>query len=145
MGLINLRLATKRSIDLINLDVSRTYGGYLEGVPVPSLNERHLAGLERRLTAKYGHMGVHILPPERTIPDQADTDRRGEPIEYLPPIECVGIFESYPVENPQDDAWRLSMLVLVWHQDDLTLPFGDEARARLAAVDWDRHARDCEM
>jgi hypothetical protein len=37
------------------------------------------------------------------------------------------------------------MLVLVWHQEDLTLTFGDEAKARLAAVDWDRHARDCEM
>lgn len=145
MGLIKLRLAVNRSVELVKLEVSRTYGGFLEGAPVAGLNDSHLASLERRLTQKYGHMGVHIIPPRRTVPDPADTDRRGEPVELLPPIECVGIFESRPVENPQDDAWRVSLLVLVWHQDDLTLPFSDDAKARLAAVDWDRHARDCEM
>lgn len=145
MALTNLRLAGGRSVDLTHLEVSSTYGGLLEGVPVPSLNNRRLGRLERRLTERYPHMGFHLVPPTRTLPDLIDTGFGGEPEERLPPIECVGIFESAPVLDPRDDAWRMSMLVVVWHQDELTLPFNDAARAQLAAIDWDQHARDCEM
>jgi hypothetical protein len=144
MGLINLRLKNGRVIELLSLEVHRTYGGLLEGVPTAGLNDRHLEHLDQSLARRYSHMGVHIVPPKRIVRDPVQTDHRGEPIERMPPVECVGVFESSPVENPEDDAWRMSLLVLVWHQDDLTLPFSEAAKAQIAAVDWDGLARDGE-
>jgi hypothetical protein len=144
MGLTNLRLADGRTVDLTHLEVSRTYGGYLEGFPSAGVNDRHLARLAQRLTERYSHKGVHVLPSKRTT-DATVTGFHGEPKEELPPIECVGIFEGAPITDPREAAWRMSLLVIAWHQDDLTLPFDDDAKARLAAVDWNRHARDCEM
>ncbi|GAA2020596.1 hypothetical protein GCM10009839_16670 [Catenulispora yoronensis] len=144
MGLTSLRLTGGRSIDLISIEASRTYGGFLEGFPTAEINDHSLKRLREHLAHRYSHMGVHIIDPPRKIVSPA-RGPRDEPEELLPPIKCIGVFHSSPIDPARDDGFGISMLVIAWFQFELDLPFAAAARADLAAVAWDELARDGDL
>lgn len=58
--------------------------------------------------------------------------------EWLPNIECAGVFRSYqPARDPSRD---MSMLTIVWYQESLGLVRADLEKLR--DVDWEHYAED---
>ena len=150
----SLRLDTGREITLDKLSQSRAYSGLLEGAPNKASNDRTIQWALERAKRDNDSLGEPILiPPERrdylrehgdmqSVLDRQD-DRPPEMKripEWLPQIECVGVFRS--IRPARDQSKDASSLTIVWYQDD----FGLDARAveQLRSVDWEKHATDWE-
>jgi hypothetical protein len=143
MDIATVILATGRQIDLHNLEVSRTYGTFLEGYPFAALNDRHLARDIPSLAQRHPLAGHAVVPPARTTPPDGPTGSFG-PMELLPPIRCVGLFCSGPVSEDAEPVLVESLLAVAWYQETADLPMSEAARAELAKLDWDALARDVE-
>jgi hypothetical protein len=126
----------------------------LEGTPNNASNDGTIKWALDRARKDNEWLGEpYLIEPERRDDlrecgdMQSVLDRQGDrPVEmkhipeWLPQIECVGVFHSiHPARDKSKDA---SSLTVVWYQDD----FGFDSRAieRLRSVDWDQHATDWE-
>jgi hypothetical protein len=63
--------------------------------------------------------------------------------EWLPPVRCIGSFDSHKLV--QDPSKCLSVLTIVWFQDDFALPVLDPALSQLLEVDWESLAVDVDV
>lgn len=134
MPLTWITLASGLAIELLDLRLSQTYGGLLEGTPFKEYNDRKLT----RLVEKHQKFGaVLLVDPERELPER----RPGSmgPVELLPAVTCVGSFRAEPV----DPSYDLSALTVIWFQATASLPAGDQIDPGLRAIDWDASAKDC--
>lgn len=124
----------------------------LEGTPNKQMNESTIQWAmdnARRDSISLGD--PYLIEPERRdfLRDPGDmqtvVDRQCDrPLEmrhipeWLPQIECIGVFRSIPAaRNKSKDA---SSLTIVWYQDE----FGFDPRAviQLRSLDWEKHATD---
>ncbi|MBS2532207.1 hypothetical protein KGQ20_05425 [Catenulispora sp. NF23] len=135
-------LETGRQIDLIRLEVVGTYD-FLEGYPTASWNDRLLAGLAERMKTGYPRATNHIVEPSRTTPDDGPNGPFG-PMELFPPITCIGLFRSGPIDDEADSMLTESVLAVAWFQDGPDLPVSDAMRTALERLDWDALAHDRE-
>ncbi|MFI6862926.1 hypothetical protein ACIBKZ_24045 [Streptomyces sp. NPDC050421] len=142
MSLSHLTLSSRRSIDLAELRLRSTYGGLLEGAPTQRVNERITAHLVRTAETAYPGRPVHLIPPETTARGWAD--HRGEPIEDLPAVACIGAFNSTEIDPAHNSGWYFSALVVVWFQPTPDPPTNDNAPAALRGLPWEDLARDLE-
>ncbi|TNY36777.1 hypothetical protein [Thermomonospora catenispora] len=121
-------------IRLVSIEMQMTYGGLIEGAPTASFNDDLIEGLRKRHTPSY------VVPPERTVHPQT-TDLRDEPLETLPPVQCVGMFDGPPTPRAVGDWWR-TFLYVIWFQEPSDQIVHPRAAARMHDMPWDDLARD---
>ncbi|MER6225917.1 hypothetical protein ABT189_36115 [Streptomyces sp900105755] len=153
MPLTRVVLTSGRVIGLSRLRLSSTYGGLLEGYPHQALNDRHIKHMVAAATAEYPHTPTHLVPPPREHPDADRADRTARtarvgpfgPVEILPPVTCIGLFDSAPVATDIDPVLHGSALTIVWFQATPQPPSGHDAAQGLREVAWEELAEDYEI
>ncbi len=146
-----LRLRSGRRITLEHLDQVMTYAGLLEGTPNHESNDRHIEyALEE--AGRRGVVGVRphlIVPPRRDyLRKPGDMQRITEQSphwipEWLPTVQCIGHFKSgVTARNPE---MHVSVLTVVWFQDEYAPPIQEPALGQLLGLDWEALALDIEL
>jgi hypothetical protein len=144
-------LQARRTITLEALDQEMTYAGLLEGTPDAETNdcyiESSLRVAERRCVpgAK-----PHLIPPARRDYFREPGDMRRiiersphRTPEWLPMVRSIGSFKD--VIKAREPDRDLSVLVVVWFQDEYTLPIQEPALGQLLSLDWDSLAVDLDL
>ncbi|MEU0100021.1 hypothetical protein [Streptomyces sp. NPDC006267] len=139
MSLGHIVLSSGRSIRLTELRMSSTYGGMLEGYPCKRVNDRRVSWLQRQAEREFPSTPVHLVPPPREYPDE--TVGAFGPVEVLPSVACVGVFESSALDPAMDG----SSLVVAWLQSAPEVPTGENADPALRGIRWEELARDYEL
>ncbi len=136
-----IKLESGREIGLESLNQEKTYANLLEGLPRIPFNNHIIEGWRRR----YESSGLVVIEPVRkgdpNPKGQPDDDIWG-PVEFLPPIVCVGMFQSEPVRNERED---FSLLNILWFQDTFALPIDPEVVAQIRKLDWENLAFNWTM
>ncbi|MFF8646536.1 hypothetical protein [Streptomyces sp. NPDC015345] len=143
MSLSHIALSSGRSIELIELRMSTTYGGMLEGYPCQRINDMKVSGLLRQAEHAFSFAPVHLVPPSRAYPDQA-AGAFG-PVEVLPSVACIGVFGSTAVDTGLDAVLHRSALVVAWFQATPDVPSSENADFALRSIRWDELAQDYEL
>ncbi|WP_330334368.1 hypothetical protein OHS33_34555 [Streptomyces sp. NBC_00536] len=139
MSLGHIVLSSGRSISLTELRMSSTYGGMLEGYPCKRINDLKVSWLQRRAESAFPSTPVHFVPPTRAYPDE--TAGPFGPVEVLPSVACVGVFDSTAL----DPAMDRSALVVAWFQSTPDAPSGEDAELALRSIRWDELAQDYDL
>ena len=141
----DLELASGRKVHLDDFNQSRTYQG-LGGTPDNRTSEWTIRNAMKRAQELCVPGGTpHLLAPERRSFFREPGDckaaiARGRLPEFLPAVQCLCSFSSYPpIEGNNSDAHG-SSLVVVLFQDSWALPFSDDAMSRLLKLDWEELA-----
>ncbi|GAA3959264.1 hypothetical protein GCM10023085_47080 [Actinomadura viridis] len=125
-------------IRLTSVEMRTTYGGLIEGVPTASHNERVIERAAER-AGKMFRRPVYVVPPVRT--GGGRTGFRGEPVEFLPPVECTGSFSGPPTSRAAGDWWFTSLAV-VWFQALGGRVVHPDAEKAMYGMPWDELAQD---
>ncbi|KOG15722.1 MULTISPECIES: hypothetical protein [Streptomyces] len=139
MSLGHIVLSSGRSIRLTELRMSSTYAGMLEGYPCKRINDLKVSWLQRHAEGAFSSTPVHFVPPSRHYPDEA-AGAFG-PVEVLPSVFCVGVFDSAPLDRAMDG----STLVVAWFQPGPEVPAGEDADLALRSIRWEELAQDYEL
>lgn len=147
-----LSLNCGRAITLEALQQKTTYAGLLEGTPIPRINDSIIEGvLENARNISWAGTRPHlVVPPRRDYlrtPGDMSSDRMTPALpqwvpEWLPLVTCIGTFKS--VSPARDASKDLSVLTVVWFQDEFALPIKEPAFTQLKALDWATLAADVE-
>ncbi|MFD8693256.1 hypothetical protein [Kitasatospora purpeofusca] len=143
MALTKIHLSSGRSIELADVRLSSTYGGFLEGYPVRRINDLKLERALRNAREAAPSVPVHLVDPVRHLPD--DTPGAFGPVEVLPAVTCVGRFTSRPVDPGRDAVSYYSALTVVWFQDAPVLPTEEDGGTALGDLRWEDLAEDFEI
>ncbi|MHC5536784.1 hypothetical protein ACYOEI_00755 [Singulisphaera rosea] len=146
-----ITLQSGRTITLEALDQEMSYAGLLEGTPDAKTNDWYIES-SLRVAARRCVPGArpHLIPPSRRDYLREPGDMR--PIvehsphrtpEWLPMVRCIGVFKD--VGTARDPDRDLSVLVIVWFQDEYALPIQEPALDQLLALDWDSRAFDVDL
>jgi hypothetical protein len=144
-----LTLNSGRSITLARLNQVRTYAGLLEGTPNADSNSMIIEGSTRNAQKLANGALQVIAPPRRDYFRQAGdmsgiaSRKRGWIPEWLPMITCIGSFES--IGNLRDPNMDLSVLTIVWYQDEFALPILEPALSQILALDWEATAKEVSL
>ncbi|NML50264.1 hypothetical protein HHL19_11375 [Streptomyces sp. R302] len=139
MSLSQIVLSSGRRVRLTELRMSSTYGGMLEGYPNKRVNDWKIGWHKERAEREFSSTPVFLVPPVLEYPDTAPG--RFGPVEALPAVTCVGVFDSAPLDPAMDG----SSLVVVWFQPLPQVPAGEDADAGLRGIRWEELARDYEL
>jgi hypothetical protein len=144
-----LTLKSGRTITLYALDQKMTYAGLIEGVPNADLNNDVIDGaIQEARSDGYAEGRRYLIPPPRRDYIHKPGDASGLPSwpgppEFLPKVTCIASFKyALPV---RDRDKHLSVLAVVWFQDDFALPIDQTVLAQLRLLDWDSLAVDIEL
>ncbi|MFJ9517996.1 hypothetical protein ACIRPK_06970 [Kitasatospora sp. NPDC101801] len=143
MSLSHVVLSSGRSIALTTLRMSSTYTGMLEGYPCKRINDLKVGGLRRMAESGSFSSPVHLVPPSLDHPDQ--TAGAFGPVEVLPPVACIGAFESTVIDPELHPALHRSALTVIWFQPVPDVPSGENADLALRGIHWEELARDYEL
>ncbi|MFC8697475.1 hypothetical protein ACIQEY_01690 [Streptomyces parvus] len=143
MSLSHVVLASGRSVELTQVRMESTYGGFLEGYPCKRINDMKTEGLRRRAEKDFPALPFHLVPPVLAYPDE--TGGAFGPVEVLPAVLCIGVFRSTAVDPGRDPVLHHSVLVVAWFQDTAAVPSGEDADPALRGIDWDALALDDEL
>lgn len=146
-----LALRSGRVVTLQALDQEVSYAGLLEGVPDARSNDWYV---ERSLRAA-GRLcaagaAPHLIAPARRDYLREPGDMRGyveerprRIPEWLPPVRCIGLWQGgVTARHPER---HVSVLVVVWFQDEYGPPLAGPARDALLALDWEALASDVDL
>ena len=143
-----LVLASGRDVIVERLHQSQTYAGLLEGFPDARMNDRHIeAALERARSLCSKRENPYLITPVRRSflrkpGDMVSLNAAGNVAEWLPQVTCFARFKSHqPARDPTKD---ISMLTVVWYQEEFALPILEPALSSLVGLDWSMHATDEE-
>jgi hypothetical protein len=141
-----ITLRSGRTIVLETLHQEMTYLGLLMGAPCCESNDADIAdALKKAQTYRFGESSPHLIPPPRRDYLRAPGDMspfvREEYVpEWLPMVRCIATFTSNrPARDPRRD---LSMLTVVWYQDEFALPIQEPALTEFLDLDWESLAAD---
>ncbi len=144
-------MQSRSTITLCSLDQEMSYAGLLEGTPDSKTNDWYI---ESSLRAAQRHCAEgakpHLISPPRRNYFREPGDMR--PIiersphrtpEWLPMVRCIGSFEN--VKTVRDHDRDLSVLVVIWFQDEYAMPILAPALDELQSLDWDSLALDVDL
>jgi hypothetical protein len=146
-----LPLRSGRTITLEALNQRMTYAGLLEGTPDAASNDFYIESALKEAERYCVHGAQpHLIPPPRRdyLREPGDMRRvmewspRRNP-EWLPTVRCIGSFQD--VDKARDPARDLSVLVVVWFQDEYAMPIREPALGQLVALDWRALATDIDI
>jgi uncharacterized protein (TIGR02996 family) len=146
-----LPLRSGRTITLKALDQRMIYADVLLGTPSQRTNDANIrAALQDAERYCVQSAQPHlIVPPRRdyrlTPGDMQDIAARSPHRipEWLPEVRCIASFQSgVTARNPD---MHLSVLTVVWYQDEYALPIREPALSQLLNLDWDALAVDIEL
>jgi hypothetical protein len=146
-----LTLQSGRTITLEALDQAMSYAGLLEGVPTARSNDWYIESSLRvaeRLCVE-GARPHLITPPRRDyLREPGDMQRIVDDHphripEWLPMVRCIGSFKD--VVTAREPGRDLSVLVVVWFQDEYAPPIQEPALGQLLALDWNSLATDVDL
>jgi hypothetical protein len=138
-----LGLRTGRRVTLHDLHQSMTYSGWMEGVPWTEINDRKVEAALRIPGTR-----PLLIPPVRrtylrTIGDMdGQTGFLGKAAEWLPMVTCVGTFQD--TQPVRELTKNLSILSVVWFQDEFAMPIEPDVLEQLRAIDWEEAAEDID-
>ncbi|HLH30013.1 MAG TPA: hypothetical protein VKY31_02345 [Terriglobia bacterium] len=140
-----LMLKSGRRITLDGLQQEMTYAGLLEGTPNAEFNKEIVQTALRKAQTVAFHCTPHLIEPTRRdyfrTPGDMSSVRRLP--EWLPLVTCIGSFKGgRPVRDPKKD---ISVLTVLWFQEEYALPILEPALSHLVALDWDSLAVDIEI
>ncbi len=82
----------------------------------------------------------YLIEPKRYFVETIEQSNPQYNEEWLPQIECIGVFSSLgPVRDMTKDA---SSLIVVWYQPEFGLD--KNAIEEIRNIDWDKYAIDWE-
>ncbi|SCK45588.1 hypothetical protein H181DRAFT_04029 [Streptomyces sp. WMMB 714] len=142
MPLTDVRLVSGRSIRLVEMRMSSTYGGLIVGSPSKRTNEFIVDSTVNRARNDCPSRPVHLVPPALAYPDES-AGAFG-PVEVMPRVRCTGLFESWEIDPAHNSGWWFSALTVVWFQHTTDLPAGNDAPADLREIAWEELAVDLE-
>jgi hypothetical protein len=147
----SVRLSTGRVIVLESLEQQKSYLGLLEGVPNKRMNDDIIAQAVTSAKTRHPHFRAtaHLIAPNRRDHELEPGDMEKLKAtathlvpEFIPTIQCVAVFNSFqPRHGSRHDY---SSMCLIWFQDWFALPIANEVIEGIIALDWDRHAADCD-
>lgn len=146
-----ITLNSGRTIVLTALDQVMTYAGLLEGTPNARANDRYLElSLQEAERRCVPGARPHLIPPARRdylrepgdMQGVFEESDHGTP-EWLPVIRCIGSFQSGAGAHDPDS--ELSVLVVVWFQEQYAPPILEPALSQLLALDWNSLANDVDV
>jgi hypothetical protein len=143
MSLSHIVLTSGRSIELVQLRMSSTYGGMLEGYPCKRINDMKVSGLQREAERGSSSATVHLVEPSREYP--GETGGHFGPVEMLPSVACIGVFSSTAIDPELDPVLHHSGLTMAWFQATPDVPSGEDADLALRSVRWEELAKDYEL
>ncbi|MFF7588126.1 hypothetical protein ACFZCK_11660 [Kitasatospora purpeofusca] len=143
MALTKIHLSSGRSVELSDVRLSSTYGGFLEGYPFRRFNDLKLERTLRDAREAAPSTPAHLVDPVRHLP--GGTPGAFGPVEVLPAVTCVGRFTSRPVGPGRDAVSYYSALTLVWFQDTPVLPTEEDTGTALRDLRWEDLAEDFEF
>jgi hypothetical protein len=136
-----IKLTSGHTITLESLSQEKTYANLLEGLPRAKFNDEIIERWRKEAVKSEHQRVVLINPVRRPGPTKFSTpgdDAAWGPIENLPQIVCVGMFQSSrPVRKQQA---HFSLLNIVWFQDQFALPIDAGVMAQIAKLDWEHLA-----
>ncbi|MGK7955250.1 MAG: hypothetical protein AB4063_08315 [Crocosphaera sp.] len=145
-----IKLDNGRVINMKRLDQQHTYWGLIEGYPCKAQNNQRVQEVIHQAKTLYPWLKERepcLIPPVRRDYLRHPGDRehakkrlRGE-VEWLPQIQCIGLFESMPIEMSFD----LSSLTIVWFQDEFALPISTSVLQAIKSIEWNKLAHDEEF
>lgn len=132
-------LESSRFITLRELRLRGTYEGLLNGLPTREKNLRLLERIAKNEgCARYGVAPIIISPVEVEIElPEGEEYPFGFPAR-LPDIYCIARFES--IAPTQDGAGDASGLVIVWFQENFSVPPSPDILHQLKSVEWEKYA-----
>ncbi len=145
-----LALLSGRTVILRALHQSMTYDVWLEGAPSAWSNDRIVAGILQE-AKQYCAGGARplLIPPVRRdfLREPGDMARhvslRGRVPEWLPMVICMGVLQDeFPV---RDQSKTLSVLTVVWFQNEFAPPIDAGVFEQLLVIDWERLATDIDI
>ncbi|WP_344589521.1 hypothetical protein [Actinomadura vinacea] len=128
------------TLRLTSIEMRMTYGGWIEGLPTARTNDAMLERAAKRAGERFGRP-VYVVPPERSTDDDSSWRFRGQPAEFVPAVECMGLFEGPPTPRAEGDWWT-TMLAVVWYQRATDRVIHPDAVARMHDLPWDELAQD---
>ncbi|MFJ8140893.1 hypothetical protein [Streptomyces sp. NPDC096013] len=102
-----------------------------------------VSGLQREAERAFSCTPVYLVPPSREYPDQA-AGTFG-PVEVLPSVACIGVFNSTAIAPELDPVLHRSVLAVAWFQPVPGVPSGKDADHALRSIHWEELAQDYEL
>jgi len=141
-----------RELNLTHFNQYRTYGNQMEGIPFEIVGEEKL-GLHCHWSYEKWKAPILVID-KKILPHDKETDdfirRRnyilpGMEIGFLAPITCVAKFESKPVEREGKEKGDISILAIMWFQEEYSSPIEPHIREKIVQLDWDEFAENFEI
>ncbi|MGW7301823.1 MULTISPECIES: hypothetical protein [unclassified Streptomyces] len=145
MPLTRVVLPSGRPVDLMDLHLSSTYGGMLEGYPCSLVNRMEIARLLKAAERVSPSGPVHLIEPEREYPDGREGGGGFGPVELIPSVACVGVFRSTVIDPARDPVLHRSHLTVAWYQPTPQTPSGEIDDHPLRELAWEELAEDYEL
>ena len=144
-----LTLKSGRSITLERLNQIMTYSGLVIGLPSAATNSLMIEWSTRDAQRLSNGALQLIEPPRRDyfrragdMSKIASRESSGIP-EWLPMVTCIGSFKSFgKLRDPKMD---MSVLTVMWYQDEFALPILEPALGQILALDWDSASREVRL
>jgi hypothetical protein len=131
-----LVLNSGRNIKLMYLKQELYGEEWVMGYPTRESNRQYMDAYLKETREDYG-VTVHLIKPVET------PTAHPESYSFLPSVVCTARFRSLrPVADQTKDV---SMLVVIWFQEQFALPIDPEIEAQLKALDWESLATDIEL
>lgn len=122
------------------IHIEHTYAGLLEGIPVASMNTRHLSAIPGRLKKILGEAPVFIVPPIYEERELSRSFMGHTSSQIMPRFEIAAQFSSLSTIKEGDG----SHLIVCWHQHEVPPMIEDWIKPKILALDWAQHAADFE-
>ncbi|MEZ4446014.1 MAG: hypothetical protein R3B72_43460 [Polyangiaceae bacterium] len=138
-----IELASGWTVHMHELCQWMTYSGLFDEPPTSELNDSIIRDARNRARSRGWNVGTpHLIEPARKR--QVEPPGFDPPgFEWLPAVTCICGLEA--PRSTRDDDLDLSVLTLIWFQDEYALPIQEDVATAIHLLDWDRLATNIRL